>query len=123
MTSLNILESELERRIFIFLTVPALVLFFTLLWLSIDWIGLAGKDNSRLEPVQTDFSVWLMKIREEQNSIHDEKNIRRVRSKSWTIDSWSHSRSRSKNRDSRPITMIRPRSQSRSRQTSLNSQV
>ena len=69
-------------------------------------------------PYITIFLVWLKKIREQQKMIHDETKIRRVRSKSWTIDSWSRSRSRT--RDSRPR---RQRSQSRSRQTSLNSQV
>ena len=69
-------------------------------------------------PYITILLVWLKKIREQQKMIHDETKIRRVRSKSWTIDSWSRSRSRT--RDSRPR---RQRSQSRSRQTSLNSQV
>ena len=36
-------ESELEKRILIFLVLPALVLFFSLIWLSFDWFGFIGK--------------------------------------------------------------------------------
>ena len=99
-------ESELKRRIIIFLIVPALFLSLTLLWLSFDWLGLAGKfskkKNSKkiFEILKTwlgaiskkKLKAWLYKTRFQEKSKDSRLKFRRRRSKS--ADSMSYFRPR-----------------------------
>jgi len=39
---LKLIEFELQVRIFIFLAMPAILLFSSILWLFMDWRGLLG---------------------------------------------------------------------------------
>ena len=98
-------ESELKRRIIIFLIVPALFLSLTLLWLSFDWLGLAGKFSKKKIPkkfsifwklgwerYQKKLKAWVYKTRFQEKSKDTRLKFRRRRSKS--ADSMSYFRPR-----------------------------
>ena len=93
-------ESELERRIMIFLVLPALVLFITLLWLSVDWFGLIGESPfaNRISvwySSKKTILVWLCNRRTKHKSINIECKPAHFRQPS--LETWSRcSRLRSK---------------------------